>query len=109
MLESIIKFSKLFEVKVGKVQVLKDWLVTLGAVRKKEALATFAYENITREVFVLFKGDDRKCYVAAFNEMSGIHRKEDPTVQINKEHKRIREECLEPISSPGEVLLDLQS
>ena len=100
-------FSKIFRVKKDKLDTLKQWFVVLSNERKEEAIATFAYENVTREVFVLFKGDDGKYYVIGFNEVNGEHKKGDPDVKINQEHRKIREECLERISENGEVLLDL--
>jgi hypothetical protein len=102
-----MRFSKIFRVKEGKLDVLKQWFLVLSSERKEEALATFAYENITREVFVLFKGYDNHHYVIAFNEGSGEYKAGDPTVKINQEHAKVREECLEKISENGEVLLDL--
>jgi hypothetical protein len=100
-------FSKLFRVKVGKLDTLKQWFDVLSNERAEEAIATFAYENVTRETFVLFKGDDGEYYVIGFNEVSGKHKKGDPEVQINQEHIKVRQECLEAISENGEVLLDL--
>jgi Family of unknown function (DUF6176) len=102
-----MRFSKIFRVKEGKLDILKQWFAVLSTERKEEAIATFAYENVTREVFVLFKGYDKQHYVIGFNETSGEHKAGDPDVIINQEHSRIREECLERISENGEVLLDL--
>lgn len=45
--------SKLFRVKEGKLDMLRQWFVVLSHERKEEAVATFAYENVSREVFVL--------------------------------------------------------
>jgi len=101
-------FSKIFRVKEGKLETLKQWFDVLNGERREEAIATFAYENVTREVFVLFKGYDDHHYVIGFNETNGEHKMGDPNIQINQEHKRIREECLERISENGEVLLDLR-
>jgi len=100
-------FSKISRVKEGKLDTLKRWFEVLSNERKEEAIATFAYENVVREIFVLFKGRDGEDYVIALNEVNGEHKKGDPEVKINQEHNRIRLECLEPISENGEVLLDL--
>jgi len=89
------------------LDVLRAWLTVLGTERKDEAVATFAYENITREVFVLFEGNDGEHYVIGCNEVSGERRPGDPEVKINQEHAQVRQECLEPISERGEILLDL--
>lgn len=100
-------FSKIFRVREGKSDTLKQWFEVLSNERKEEAIATFAYENVTREAFVLFKGYDGKYYVIGFNEVSGELKKGDPEVKIKQEHIKVRQECLEPISENGELLLDL--
>ncbi|MBP6881482.1 MAG: hypothetical protein KBC35_02545 [Candidatus Pacebacteria bacterium] len=100
-------FSKIFRVREGKLDTLKQWFAVLSGERKEEAIATFAYENVTRETFVLFKGNDGEYYVIGFNEVNGEHKKGDPEVKINQEHSKVRQECLEPISENGELLLDL--
>ena len=79
----------------------------LKTTRREEALATFEHEGVKREVFVLFLGSEGSHYVAAFNEGPVSPQPSDPSVAINTEHKRVKEECLEPVSNPGEVLLDL--
>ena len=76
--------------------------------RREEALATFEYENVTREVFVLFKGQNGENYVIGYNEVNGEPQSGDVAVKINQEHRRVREECLESISERGEILLDLK-
>jgi hypothetical protein len=55
----------------------------------------------------LFKGYGGEHYVIGFNEVNGEHKNGDPNVQINQEHNKVRQECLEPISDNGEILLDL--
>lgn len=82
--------------------------MVLGGDRREEALATFEYENVRREVFVLFKGYNDENYVIGYNEVNGEPQSGDGAVKINQEHSRVREECLEPISERGEVLLDLK-
>ncbi len=101
-------FSRLFKIKEGKLEKVKDWFNQLNTQRRDEAIATFEYEQVTREVFVLFQNNTGDSYVIGFNEASGIPGKSDPSVQINKEHTAIKMECLEPISNPGEVLMDLK-
>jgi hypothetical protein len=101
-------FSKILRVKEGKLDIIKQWFKVLDGERREEAIATFVYENVEREVFVLFKGNDGEHYVVGLNEVNGEHKKGDPSVQINQEHNSIRQECLEPISGNGEVLLDLR-
>lgn len=100
-------FSKIFRVREGKLDTLKEWFDVLSNERKEEAIATFAYENVTRETFALFKGNNGQHYVIGLNEVSGQHRKGDSEVKINQEHTKVRQECLEPISENGEILLDL--
>ncbi len=100
-------FSKLFKVKEGKLDTLKQWFEVLSSERREEAVATFAYENVSREVYLLFKGYDGHHYVIGLNEITGEHKKGDPTVKINQEHRTVMEECLERISENGELLLDL--
>ena len=101
-------FSRIFKVKEGKLEKLRQWFQVLGSERRDEALATFEYENVSREIFVLFKGHDGANYVIGMNEVTGEHRKGDPEVKINQEHTSIKAECLEPVSERGEVLLDLR-
>ena len=102
-------FSKLFKVKEGKLETLTNWFEMLSGVRKEEAIATFEYENVSREVFVVFRGHDGCHYVIGLNEVTGKRRKGDPKVKINQEHRKIIEECLEPISENGYVVLDLST
>jgi hypothetical protein len=101
-------FSKIFKVKEGKLDTLQQWFEVLSNERREEAIATFTYENVSREVFVLFKGYDGSDYVIGLNEVTGEHKKGDPEVKINQEHTKILKECLEPISENGQVLLDLR-
>ena len=107
MYNYFMHFSKIFRVREGKLDTLKQWFEVLSGERKDEAVATFAYENVSREVFVIFKGYDGTNYVVGLNEVTGEHRKGDPAVKINQEHRAIMEECLERISENGEILLDL--
>jgi len=100
-------FSKIFKVKEGKLETLKDWFSEISTIRKDEAIATFAFEGVTREVFVLFEGKEGNHYVLGFNEAVGIPGPSDPSVAINQEHTAIKKECLEPISNSGEILMDL--
>ncbi len=103
-------FSKLFKIKEEKVEKIRDWFAQLSGLRRAEAIATFGYENITREAFVIFKGTDGNQYVTGFNEITENATEPGPsdkTVSINLEHKAIMRECLEPISESGEVLMDL--
>jgi hypothetical protein len=102
-----MNFSKLFKVKEGKLGDLKEWFDVLSGDRTEEARATFEYENVTREVFVLFVGYDGKNYVIGCNEVNGEPKSGNPEVKINQEHNRVKKECLESISERGEVLLDL--
>lgn len=101
-------FSRLFKVKEGKLDNVKSWFEALSGDRKEEAIATFEYENISREVFVLFNGHDGNSYVVGFNETTGERRAGDPDVKINQEHTQILKECLEPVSDNGNILLDLR-
>lgn len=87
---------------------IKSWFKVLSGDRKEEAIATFEYENVSREVFVLFSGHNGNSYVVGLNETTGEHRGGDPDVKINQEHTKILKECLEPVSDNGSVLLDLQ-
>ena len=103
-----MQFSKLFRVKEGKLDTLREWFVILGDDRREEALATFECENVTREVLVLFRGQNDENYVIGYNEVNGDPKSGDAAVKINQEHNRVRAECLEPISERGEVLLDLK-
>jgi hypothetical protein len=100
-------FSKIFKVKEGKLDTLKNWMNELSTARRNEAIATFNDEHITREVFALFNGNDGNNYVIALNEANQEPLPSDKTLPINQEHAAIRKECLESFSVQGEVLLDL--
>ena len=102
-------FSRLFKIKEGKLEKFKDWMKQLSTERSEEAISTFAYERVTREVFTLFQGTDGTFYVIGLNEANDVPGKSDSSVPINQEHSAIKKECLDPISEPGEVLLDLKS
>lgn len=102
-----MKFSKLYRVKESKLSLLKEWFEILSGERKDEAIATFQYENVSREIFVLFQGHEGDYYIVGLNEVNGEYKKGDPDVKINEEHTQILKECLEPISDRGDVLLDL--
>ncbi len=102
-------FSRIFKVKEGKLEKFKDWMHQLSTSRREEAIATFAHERITREVFVLFQGADGSHYVVGLNEASDTPGESDPSAPINQEHTAIKEECLESFSKSGEVLMDLKS
>lgn len=54
----------------------------LNTRRREEAIATFAYERITREVFVLFQRADGTSYVIGLNEASDVPEKSDPSEPI---------------------------
>ena len=86
-----------------------DWMHQLNTQRREEAIATFTHEQIVREIFTLFHGTNGTYYVIGLNEANGIPRESDPSVPINQEHAAIKEECLEPISEQGEILIDLKS
>ena len=55
---ALMYFSKLLKVKEGKLETLKEWFEVLGGDRRGEAVKTFEYENVSREIFVLFSGND---------------------------------------------------
>src|SRR6266481_3139595 len=99
-----MRFSKLLKVKEGKLDRVKEWMDTLGGARRQEAIDTFDYEDVTREVFTLFKGHDGNYYVIGLNEVGVNPRPSDKSVKINQEHSAFKSECLEPISENGEVL-----
>lgn len=100
--------SAIFKIKPDKVNVWCDWCDKLQTVYKEEAIATFGYENVRRETFLLFKiGED--FYTVGIGEAKIIDQpilSGDPSVQINIEHKNMKRECLEPVSS-GQTLYDL--
>ena len=100
-------FSRLFKIKEGKLGTFTSWMDEIMESRKDETLSTFAYERITREMFVLFKGNDGADYVIGLNEAPAEPGESDPSVEINQLHLKIKRECLEPISMHGEILLDL--
>jgi len=102
-------FSRIWKIKEGKLEKFKAWMEELSTTRKEEALATFEFEHVTREVFVLFKGNDSHDYVIGLNEAATEPLPGDPSVAINQEHSSIKKECLEPITERGQVLLDLKA
>ncbi|HTU12437.1 MAG TPA: DUF6176 family protein [Allosphingosinicella sp.] len=100
--------SRLYMVKQGMLQEVQDWMLTLSTVRREEALATFQYEDVDREIFVLFRGFGGEYYAFGFNLAGEAYRPGDPDVLINREHLAMKKACLEPISAKGEVFLDLK-
>jgi hypothetical protein len=100
-------FSKLYRVKEGKLDQIINWFKELSTARKNEAIATFEYEGVKREMFVLFAGNDGTHYVIGLNDSDGIPKPGNPNVPINQEHAKMKNECLEAISMPGEMLIDL--
>ena len=100
-------FSKLYKVKEGKLNTIKEWFEVLERDKKEEALKTFEYEQITREIFVLFHAETGDQFVIGLNEVNGKRITGDPEVLINQHHRAVLQECLEPVSNRGEVLLDL--
>lgn len=103
-------FSRIFKVKEGKLDKLKEWFNILDSERREEAISTFSFEKVTREVFVLFKGNSGDYYVIGLNETEDGNEPgpSDPNVKINIEHKEVKRECLESISENGEILMDLK-
>ena len=101
-------FSKIFKVKEGKLEKVKEWFNILNTIRREEALSTFSYEGITREIFVLFEGKDGNHYVIGLNEAEGEPKRGDPDVTINIEHNALKQECLESITNNGKIILDLK-
>jgi hypothetical protein len=102
-------FSRIWKVREGKLETFKNWMDQLDDARRDEALATFEFEHVTREAFVLFPGKDGIQYVVAMNETTaGDPLPSDKSVAINVEHRAIMLECLEAITEPGQVLLDLK-
>jgi hypothetical protein len=100
-------FSKIFKIKEGKLEKLKNWFDSLNTTRKEEAIATFKYEGVTRETFVLFRSNNGNNYIVGFNEALSVPKQSDQSVTINQEHRTVMKECLEPISDAGEILMDL--
>lgn len=103
-----MRFSKLFRVREGKLNRVREWMNELNTSRREEALGTFEYENVTREVVALFEGNDGHYYLIGLNEVNEPSRTADPTVPINQEHSQFKKECLEPITDRGQILLDLR-
>jgi len=101
-------FSKIFKIKPDKEHVFFDWMEEIH-MRKEEAVKTFEYEGVRREVFVTFKNPGGDTYVVGFNEALEAPKKSDKNVEINRKHAEIMRECLEPISERGTVVLDLSS
>ena len=95
--------------KPEKLDTVKNWFNQISTKQKNEAISTFAFEGVTREVFSIFKGLDGEHYVIGLNEATNIPKKGDPSVQINQEHTAIMTECFEPFSEKGEILLDLNT
>lgn len=100
-------FGKILKVKPEKLDKVRKWFSEMGTLRKEEALATFSFEGVTREVFTLFKGIDGEYYVIGLNEANSTPQKGDPSVLLNQEHRAIMAECFDPITEKGEILLDL--
>lgn len=104
----MLYFSKLFRIKQGKLEIFTDWLNTINGPLKEEALTTLTQERVTRETYVLFRNKNQDIYyVVGLNEALDTPLDSDPNISINQKHKQIKSECLEPISNPGEIILNL--
>lgn len=104
----MIYFSKIFVVKQDREAEFSAWVDYINS-HKDEAIATFEYEGINREVFVTFQGRDDRTYVIFSNEADQEPIPGDQSVPINAEHTRIKNECLEPIAGRGQVVVNLST
>lgn len=103
----MLYFSKIFKIREGKLDRVKEWMHELSGPRKQEAEDTFVFENVNREVVAIFEGEDGSSYLIGLNEANADYKSGDLSVKINQEHASFKKECLEPITKKGEVVLDL--
>jgi len=100
-----MKTYTFFKIKEGKLDVWKDWCITVNTLLRIHALKTMEYEHSSREYWVLFSlGEDH--YVLGASEFFDEPRKADMTEMINIEHRKIIDECLTFVCK-GESLCDL--
>ncbi len=99
--------SNIYKIKDGKLDQVKSWCMTLNGERRIEALINYAYEDISREMLVIFKGKDKNYYAIDLNETKARSQDRDQDVPINKDQTALKKECFEAISEKGEVLVDI--
>lgn len=86
----------IYKVKAGKLDTLRAWAAELE-VRRGEALETMKHERVIYETFVIFKaGED--WYAVGAQEFYEERRAADMSVELNRRHFAILEECLETVS-----------
>lgn len=100
--------SNIFKIKEGKLDQVKAWAVALNGERRIEAIVNYVYEDISREMLVIFKGKDKNYYALDLNETKARSQYRDQDVPINRDHTALKKECFEAISEKGEVMLDFK-
>ena len=94
---------RVYKVKEGKLDKLRDWTNKLSGVYRKEVLESLREEMVEREFIAIFEMNDNY-YVFGFMDGECLPATD---TDLNRSHKDIMKECLEPVSG-AEVLYDLK-
>ena len=88
----------IYKIKPNKLNLWKDWCKELNTTHRRDALKTLETENLLFEGFIIFeiKGDTYTIGYSA--EKEGGEQPSDSTNELNKKHREIKKECLEPLS-----------
>ena len=94
----------LLKVKEGKLDQWKQWCNLLMTSRKQEAIDSFKYEGVSSEECHLFKVCN-DYYLLGVAEFDGEHKEANMDLEINKEHKKQKKECLEALIEGEELFV----
>lgn len=89
--------SILFRIKNEYINEWKDWCYKLQNDLRKDSVETLIEENVLQEMAMIFKINDQY-YCIGFMESNGEIKSANQDKEINKQHKLIREKCLERVS-----------
>jgi len=98
----------MYKVKKGKLDQWRNWCNRLGNELREEAINTLLEEKVQEEGCYLFtvEGIDFVVFFSIGDESLSVNMQKE----INLEHKRMKEECLDKIQSgKGEKLYHLLS
>jgi hypothetical protein len=82
-------------IKPGKAETFRAWLDILQNKRRQEAIDTLAAEQVLQETWFMAEIEGQ-WYAMAYLLSDGEPLPGDLAIAINKEHKDILTECLEP-------------
>ena len=88
----------LFKIKAGKSSTWEAWCNELASALKNEAIETLKEEKVQQELSLSFSLNGEG-YVIGF--MDGECLPANMNREINQQHKKMREECLERVGDVG--------